>query len=59
MHSELEHLPEKVRTHANKMRDLANKLEKTPLHEVHHAIKQLKLEIDALITLASRAAARR
>jgi hypothetical protein len=59
MHHELEHLPEKVRTHATKMRDLAHKLEKAPLHEVLHATKQLKLEIEALITLANRAAAAR
>jgi hypothetical protein len=58
MLSELTALPDKVRAHAAKLRDLVHKVEKTPLHEVHHVLKQLRTEIEALTTLANKASSR-
>jgi hypothetical protein len=55
----LEALPEQVRIHVLKMRELVDTIENARLNEVVIAIENLKAEIDTLLAHAMEAAGRR
>jgi len=59
MTTTLEALPEQVRIHVLKMRDLVRTIENARLNEVVIAVEDLKAEIDMLMAHAMEAAGRR
>jgi hypothetical protein len=54
-----EALPEQVRTHVHKMRDLVRIIENARLNEVANAIENLKAELDTLMAIANKASGHR
>ncbi len=59
MTTTLEALPDQVRSHVHKMRDLVRMIENARLNEVDNAIENLKAELDTLMVLANNASGRR
>ena len=59
MAATLEALPDQVRTHVHKMRDLVRIIENARLNEVANAIENLKVELDTLMAIANKASGRR